>query len=86
MEWGEIVLAVDAHVYRYPRDERDELARLLCAHADVPFLAVLRRLQRPLDELGRVVKAKKSVLVLDVVLRQQRVHFFELLRVAQIDV
>mmetsp|Transcript_2611 Transcript_2611/g.5209 ORF Transcript_2611/g.5209 Transcript_2611/m.5209 type:complete len:305 (+) Transcript_2611:692-1606(+) len=67
------------------RDEAHKLAARLHAHAQVPMPQVLRRLQCPPEEGHGVIEAKHAVVILDVVLAQQRVDLLCLFIVVDVD-
>lgn len=71
-------LVLDLHAGRHAAYEADQLVRLLHAQTAVPVLLPVRRLQRPLKELRRVVESEHVIVILDVVVAQESVELFEL--------
>lgn len=76
-------LVVDAHRRRNGADERHQTPAFDHTHATMPLLAPAGRLQRPLEKLRLIVEAEHAVVILDVVLVQQRVQLFQHQRIVQ---
>eukprot|EP01137_Pigoraptor_chileana_P020713 Opistho-2@83450 len=73
-----LLVCAHAEVGRDSANEADELLVCRHTHATVPYRLPSGGLQRPLEELGRIVKPKHHVVILDVVFVEQFVELIQL--------
>ena len=77
---------VQLHFDRDARDESEELLALTCAHADNPVRVATWRHQGPPKEGNGVIEAEHGIVIFDIILDKQVVHFFSHIIVIKIEV